>query len=195
MQSNNTSIFDKYLTLFVALGNVVHESNSRVVGENPDELFANGVNFFVKSYLVSICTYLEAYLQEIAYFHAKNIDDKVRMAGIPHNYVHWKMGVELKKDRIKFEPLSFSITAKEISDSISGNPYKTIKLFQNLGLDLSGESEFENKKELINTIVSKRNNIVHHNDNAIDISFTDLLSYIEEVVGYISIIDGLVSRQ
>lgn len=195
MQSNNTSIFDKYLTLFVALGNVVHESNSRVVGEKPDELFANGVNFFVKSYLVSICTYLEAYLQEIAYFHAKNIDDKVRMAGIPHNYVHWKMGVELKKDRIKFEPLSFSITAKEISDSISGNPYKTIKLFQNLGLDLSGESEFENKKELINTIVSKRNNIVHHNDNAIDISFTDLLSYIEEVVDYISIIDDLVSRQ
>lgn len=80
------------------------------------------------------------------------------------------------------------------SDEISANPYRTLKLFQSLGIDLSKKETFENNKDLVNTIVTKRNNIVHHNDTAADISFGDLKTYIGVIIPYMAAVKEAVDE-
>lgn len=182
MPTNN--VFDRYRKLLESLKCIVRNSKSRVIGDEPDILFAENVNFFVKSYLISTCTYLEAYLQDIAYDLAKAICARANSACIPHNFLYWQTTKEVKEKELKFAEAVFSLSKKDISEEISANPYRTIKLFRFLGIDLSENEEFKKNKDVINAIVIKRNNIVHHNDAANDISFSDIEKYIDVFVDY-----------
>ena len=57
-----------------------------------------------------------------------------------------------------------------------------------------GVSEkFVEHKNLVGTIVNKRNNIIHHNDEASDISFSDLLVHIDVLLEYMLAIESLLS--
>ena len=69
-----------------------------------------------------------------------------------------------------------------------------MKLFQLLGIDLAKKENFESNKDLINTIVTKRNNIVHHNDTAADVSFGDLKAYIDVIVPYMAAVKEAVDE-
>ncbi|MGB3312268.1 MAG: HEPN domain-containing protein [Nodosilinea sp.] len=183
-QSASNEIYSKYVTLFLALKEVIIISERRVIDENPDDLFIDNVNFFVKSYLISICSYLEAYLQDVAFKYSQEVSNRITCANIPHNFIHWRMGTSLKDKQLKYADIELPVSKKDISDNISANPYRTLKLFQFLGVDLSRKDDFEFNKDLIYTIVTKRNNIIHHNDRAADVSFGDLISYIEVIVPY-----------
>ncbi|WP_138411442.1 hypothetical protein [Stutzerimonas nosocomialis] len=59
-------IFSKFKKQYDALSEIIHESQRRTVTDEPDQLFVNNLNFFTKAYLINICTYLEAFLQELA---------------------------------------------------------------------------------------------------------------------------------
>jgi len=183
-QSASSEIYYRYEILFFSLKEVIITSQKRVIDENPDELFIDNVNFFVKSYLISICSYLEAYLQDIAFKYSQEVSSRIASANIPHNFVHWRITPGLKDKQLKYADIELSVSKKDISDNISANPHKTLKLFQLLGVDLSKKDGFEANKDLITTVVTKRNNIVHHNDRAADVSFGDLLSYIEVIIPY-----------
>lgn len=173
-------IFQRYEKLLRALVLIARESQGRVIKEDVDVLFSENVNFFVKSYLISACTYLEAFLQDVAFELSKKICSRVNSAQIPHNFLHWKNPKKDFKDKdLKFALAKFTATRKEISDDISANPYRTIKLFQMLGVDLSCESDFVKNKDFVNSVVTKRNNIVHHNDDASDVSFSDMEHYVD----------------
>lgn len=188
-QSANSEIYSRYLILFHSLKEVIIISEKRVINENPDDLFIDNVNFFVKSYLISICSYLEAYLQDIAFKYSQEVSTRIASANIPHNFIHWRMISELKDKQLKYVDIELPISKRDISDEISANPYKTLKLFRYLGIDLSKKDNFEANKDLINSVVMKRNNIVHHNDSAADISFGDLLSYIEVIIPYMKAVE------
>ncbi|MEE9339029.1 MAG: HEPN domain-containing protein [Methylococcaceae bacterium] len=188
----DNKILIKYEQLFISLKEIIKSSEARVLQENADELFVENVNFFVKSYLISICSYLEAYLQDIAFNHAEFINSKLKEAEISHNFIHWRLINGLKDKDLKFCNIDLSIAKKEISDNISANPYRTIKLFQLLGVDLSEKEDFEINKDLVNTIVQKRNNIVHHNNKATDVSFLDLMIYIDNILVYMTSINKSV---
>ncbi|WP_342040303.1 MAE_28990/MAE_18760 family HEPN-like nuclease [Aeromonas caviae] len=190
MSTNN--YFEKNKTQLELLKEIIKQSSDRVLSDEPDELFSTNVNFFVKSYLISICTYLESYLQEVAFELAKGICERANSANIPHNFLYWMTAKEIKEKDLKFTNATFKITKEKISDELSGNPYKTIRLFRFLGINLSSEVEFTNKKDLVNALVNKRNQIVHHNNSANDISFNDLLHNIELVVSYMNIIQQCV---
>ncbi|MCI2964868.1 MULTISPECIES: MAE_28990/MAE_18760 family HEPN-like nuclease [Shewanella] len=192
--SKNSDLYLQYTGLYLSLRNVINSSNARVIANEPDQLFIDNVNFFVKSYLISICSYLEAYLQDIAFKHSVNISNRLSSVGIPHNFVHWRLNTGLKDKYFNYENLSLDVTKKDISDNISANPYRTLKLFQFLGIDLSRKDDFEKYKHIINTIVTKRNNIVHHNDRAADISFSDLLVYIDVVIPYMNAVKEAVDE-
>lgn len=173
-------IFQRYEKLLRALVLIARESQGRVIKEDVDVLFSENVNFFVKSYLISACTYLEAFLQDVAFEVSKKICSRVNSAQIPHNFLHWKNPKKDFKDKdLKFALAKFTATRKEISDDISAKPYRTIKLFQMLGVDLSCESDFVKNKDFVNSVVTKRNNIVHHNDDASDVSFSDIEHYVD----------------
>ena len=49
---------------------------------------------------------------------------------------------------------------------------------------MSQEEGFIENKDLVAAIVNKRNNIVHHNDVANDVSFSDVVSYIDVFISY-----------
>lgn len=176
--------FQRYKELLTSLKDIVRASQDRVLSDELDTLFTENVNFFVKSYLVSTCTYLEAYLQDIAFNLAKEICTRVDSAKIPHNFLYWKTTKEVKEKELKFGEASFNLTKQEISDEISANPYRTIKLFKLLGIDLLGEEGFNKSKDVVNSVVVKRNNIIHHNDAASDVSFSDIERYIDVFVDY-----------
>lgn len=182
------AIFQRYRELLISLRAIVIISQNRVIREDPDELFQNNVNFFVKSYLISTCTYLEAYLQDVAFDVAREICARVDAAQIPHNFIHWKSAKEVKEKELKFAIADLSSTREQISDAISANPYRTLRLFKLLGINLLGEVGFVKNKDFINAVVSKRNNIIHHNDSANDISFSDIIKYIDVFVEYMGAI-------
>ncbi|WP_348708841.1 HEPN domain-containing protein [uncultured Pseudoalteromonas sp.] len=178
--------YQKYETLFLNLKLIISESERRVISNQPDELFLENVNFFVKSYLISICSYLEAMLQDFAFIQAQEINSRLLNAKIPNNFMLWRAADNIKdKDkRWGYKTCNLFISKKEISNNISANPYRTLKLFNKLGINLNLNDTFESNKDLVNTIVEKRNSIIHHNDRAASVSFGDLGDYIDVILIY-----------
>lgn len=192
MSKEPTSYYQHYAKLYGALIKIIQASEQRLLQDNPDELFNENSNFFVKAYLVSLCTYLEAYLQDTACMYANELNSRVKNAKIPHNFVHWRIAKDITKVGLDFKELELTVERTEISDGLSGNPHKTIKLFQYLGVDLQSMTNFNANKGRVNAVVRVRNNIVHHNDKAADTTFSDLLSYIEVFLIYMKAIDEAV---
>ncbi|BFU63954.1 hypothetical protein THUN1657_06180 [Rodentibacter abscessus] len=66
MQQEYLNVYEKYHDLLETLKLIVKETETRVINDN-DILFSSvHVNFFSRSYIVNLCTYLESYLIEIA---------------------------------------------------------------------------------------------------------------------------------
>ncbi|MNZ47415.1 HEPN domain-containing protein [Aeromonas media] len=177
-------IYQRYCELFIKLKEIIISSELRVIGDIPDKLFSDNVNFFVKSYLITICSYLEAFLQDLALLKATEINSRITQASIPHNYLLWKLVDNIKEKDLAYRNSNLTTSKKDVSDNLSANPYKTIKLFQKLGYNLEGNQSFLKNKDLVSTIVNKRNSIIHHNDRAADVSFNDLLIYIDTIREY-----------
>jgi hypothetical protein len=186
-------VYKKYEALLVSLKSIIVKSQGRILSDEYDDIFSENVNFFVKSYLITICTYLEAYLQDVAFEHTYRVSQRLKAANIPHNFLYWKLSKDIKDKELSFENASYSCTKKDISDIISGNPYKTIKAFQLIGVNLGENDGFNQRKPLINSMVTKRNSIIHHNDDAGDISFNDLVNNIDIVLSYMKSIDIILS--
>ena len=186
-------LYEKYEGLLTNLKDIINQSQGRVLAEDPDELFSQNINFFVKSYLINICTYLEAYLQDVAFEHTSRITLRLKEASVPHNFIYWKLAKAIKDGDLEFKDADYSFNKKEIADAISGNPYKTIKAYRLIGIDLSSNEKFNEHKDLVNTIVLKRNSIIHHNDDASDISFPDLLFNITVLLDYMTSIKEIAS--
>jgi len=177
-------VHERYKKLFNKLQDIIYVSKDRVISEEIDTLFIDNINFFIKSYLVSICTYLEAYLQDIAFVHAVEIGARTKNAKIPRNYMLWSLNKEVKAKELAFQDIDIKPNRKDISNDLSGNPHKTITLFRYLGIDLTKDDRFNKNKDLVGAVVSKRNSIIHHNDEAMDISFDDLMNFINVFLEY-----------
>lgn len=182
-------LYEKYERLLNTLKEIIKQSQLRVLAEDPDEIFSDNVNFFVKSYLINTCTYLEAYLQDVAFEHTSRISNRLKSISVPHNFLYWRLAKGVKDKDLSFESAEYKVTKKDLSDSISGNPYKTIKAFELIGIDLKSSDKFQENKDVINSVVLKRNNIIHHNDDASDISFSDLLLNIDVFLDYMASIE------
>ncbi|WP_141099346.1 HEPN domain-containing protein [Pseudomonas nitroreducens] len=179
-------IFEKFKKQYENLEGIISESQKRTVSDPVDDLFSENLNFFIKAYLINICTYLEAFLQELALCRLERIKKLVSDVSIPHNLMIWCTKAEHKEKDLKFEEFKIEKTKSDISDELSGNPYKTINTFKLLGIDIRKNQKFEEHKDVIGSIVTKRNNIIHHNDEASDISLNDLITYIPKFIEYSS---------
>ena len=175
------NLLDKYLTQFDSLKVVVTESTNRTVVEPVDPLFYDNQNVFIKSYLVSSCSILEAYIQDLAESYLIVLQARVSAANLPYNFVIWL--AEYEKAKLSYEPFKGKKTRKDINDMISPNYFKTLKAFERIGVDVS-TPDVDGYKDFISSIVVKRNKIVHHNDSASDLSFADIIAAIEEFKKY-----------
>ena len=195
--NNNSSVLATYIALLNELDLLNSETENKVICDNPDSFITKNVNFFTKSFMITLCAYLESFLKDITMTVVDNTNQKLAISKIAYNLVKWsvlkkkELG-ELNDNELNFEDLKIKITKKELDDFISGSPYKTEKLFKKIGIKLHEDSTYLRQKEKIISIVEKRNKIVHHNDSASDISFSDIRSNIIVINEYMENLNKLI---
>lgn len=190
-RNGQTDIYKKYLELYEDLRTIVHETEKRVtqVDAALDSFFSENYNFMTKAFLINICIYLESYTKDIVYHKINSINSILERSEIPYNLVKWSIQFpkDLKDSDLRFENMRITIKRQDIDSYVSGNPYKTMRLLKRLGLNLEISQEH---LELIDSIVKKRNQIIHQNSDASDVSLSDVLRYVDEVLEYMLILDN-----
>lgn len=174
---NLTEIVDRYASLSSELEQIIADAESRITADPADAYFVTNANFLTKSFLISLCCYLEVFLKEIANAHVQNAKLRILNARVPHNLLTWSVIRDVKEKDLRFGTFDLALTAKEIDDELSGNPFRTSKCFRLLGVELDAVAAFSETKDIVNTVVAKRNNIIHHNDTAADVSLGDIRVY------------------
>lgn len=162
-----------------------------IEGANTTPLVTDNVNFFTKSFLISACAHLEMCIKEIVFELATDIDARLSMAAIPASIVEWRL---TQKKRVETNSggkplLRVNMTKKEVDDMVSGNVYRTREALAIVGVELSDNKEqWESWKDSIQAIVTRRNNIIHHNDDASDLSMGDIKVHIQSIINYIDFV-------
>ncbi|EKB1982665.1 hypothetical protein ONF77_004626 [Vibrio parahaemolyticus] len=194
-----TSQFDTSKSLIENLQKMAADTHSKSTNDDhPDnEFFQENTNFFVKSYMVLMCAYLESYLKTLSKEYIDAVEKSLVSSSYPKNLLRWSVQREkykLSNDGI-LDRFSLGITDDDIDKNLSANPHKTTPFFTRLGIHLEGIDEYNSIKEQIEMIVNKRNNIVHYNDDAGDTGIQDILDYANLIINYMSILDQEVSAQ
>jgi len=186
-------IYREYSELYQDLTKIVEACGSRILEEDSDPFFVSNYNYLVKSFLVNICAYLEAYTRDLVFQKIQEYNGEIVNAKVPYNLVRWStQNRDLKDNDLKFEDFQLAIRKRDLDQYISGNPSKTIRLFKWVGFKLDENDDFNKKFDVIENLVSKRNSILHHKDNAGDVSIADVQAYIEEVQEYILILYNIL---
>lgn len=189
---SGTHIFIKSEELLNNLINLSELTNQKTIDGNSDEYFEININFFTKSFMVLMCAYLEAYVKDVAQFYIQEVNKVLIRTNIPANILKWSI-LKNKFDHKKendFSTLKLSISEDDIDKNVSANPHTTTPFFVRLGIDLSQNSDYAEVKDTIETIVNKRNSIVHHNDAASDIGLADVVENAKLIKCYIKILDN-----
>lgn len=184
------ALLSQFSKQFDDLKFVVDESLTRTTSENPDALFYDNQNVFIKSYLVSACSILEAFIQELAESYIAVLQLRINKANLPYNFVVWI--ADHDKAKLSYGKFEGKKTKKDITDMISPNYYRTITAFERIGINLSSP-EISAYKDYVSSIVDKRNKIVHHNDAAYDLSFLDIVLTIDQFKKYSECLYNTVS--
>ena len=122
------ALLTKFLGQFDNLKEVVAASSARSIKDPPDSLFYDHQNVFIKSYLVSACSMLEAFIQDLAGAYVDKLQAKINSANLPFNLVVWI--VEHEKAKLEFKAFEAKKSKKDISDLVSPNYWKTMQAFQ-----------------------------------------------------------------
>jgi RiboL-PSP-HEPN len=171
---------------------IVRATECEVIDGSGNSLLITGnVNFFTKSFLISTCAHLEMCIKEVVFAAALELDGRLLAASIPMSIFEWRFNSKKKGDPsgLQNQRVSIGMTKKEVDDLVSGNVFKTKDALALVGIDLSTDkASWETWKELIQAMVTRRNNIVHHNDDASDLSLGDIRGYIKSTISYIDFI-------
>lgn len=193
---SHNSPLSEYISRFDNLSLIVNETTSRLLSDNSDKLISDNINFFTKSFLVLMCTYLESYLKDVLMLIINETNSKLRKSKIPHNLIKWSVDSNrtFKEKDYKFENYKLELNRDNLDKFISGNPYRTKDLFQKFGIEIHKNDKFNFQIEFIQSIVTKRNKVIHYNDDASDVSNSDLINYIENIKEYIRNIDEIIQQ-
>ena len=183
-----------YKAGLVELQTIVQKTETAIVSESSQDLLVSAnVNFFAKSFLISICAHLEMCIKDIIFTVATELDRRLSLASIPTTFIEWRYSQKKKMESPgqQIQPAGIGMTRKEIDELVSGNVYRTKDALALVGVELSADkAAWESWKEMIQSMVTKRNNIVHHNDAASDLSLGDIRQYISLTMNYIDFIVG-----
>lgn len=174
------------------LETMVRQTEQTVIdGIHTTSVITDNVNFFTKSFLISACAHLEMCIKEIVFEIAKDIDSRLSLVAIPSSIIDWRYSHKKKVEisSTAKNMLTVNMTKKEVDDLVSGNVYRTKDALALVGVELASQKiQWESWKDSIQAIVTRRNNIVHHNDDASDLSLGDIKLYIRSIIDYIDFI-------
>lgn len=194
--SRYKEILNHYNEALEKLRRISTETNSRADNKNQnlfDEFFYENINFFMRNYMIMLCTYLESYLTDIAKEIFEKHCNQINGYGLPKRFIYSNI-YSFNDENIRGirADEKFIINSTEAIKNflgqtrISGNVGKTIHAFEILGIDLATAFSDVSIKERISTIVNIRNGIIHRNDDATTITHRDINEYIDLVKEYIS---------
>ena len=173
------------------LNGMVAAAEKEVLGNaGAHPLIADNVNFFTKSFLISACAHLEMCVKELIFVVASDIDARLSIASVPSSTIEWRFSQKKKQDPLTVTTMvSIGMTKKEIDDLVSGNVFRTKDALAIVGVNLANDKAiWDSWKDLVQAIITRRNNIVHHNDDASDISLGDVRDFISTMIKYIDFI-------
>lgn len=185
-----------YRLRFGKLKEIIESTNNSIISSD-EPLFCDNVNFFIKTYLIMQCVYLESYIKEVLIFYVEEINKQIIGLKVPYNLVKWSFSLtnlikESERNNYIDTIYKIEMSIKDIDKHISANPYRTRELLEHFGINLKENEKFVQLSDKINSIVTKRNNIIHYNDDASDISALDLITNNQIIDEYMSIIDNAI---
>ncbi len=169
--------------------------NGRIIGDPPDYLLQANANFLNKSFLTMACSYLECYLKEVSTIWLDEVKKRVMSAKIPENLIRWEMTQKTPNIDGEYKNLAITKKQKDLEEHLSGSPFRTKEIFGYIGIKLKNQDGWENNKDQIQTIITKRNRIIHHNDDASDMSFGDIIIYVDAIISYVNEIAMIIHSQ
>lgn len=194
-----TKVFENFKEKLEDLEKTVNDCNDIIISDEPLSFVYENANFLTKSFLISLCGYLETYLKDVLEVLIIDYNERIIRENFPYNLVRWsienkdksdsKVQNLLDKKKTRFEDLSIKLKKKDLDGFISGNPFRTKELFIMFGINLEEIDYYNQNKDTVNQIVVKRNNILHHNDDASDLSNQDILNYVTEIKNYCKKLD------
>jgi hypothetical protein len=197
-----TRAFNTFKQKLQELEVTVNECEIILVSDSPVEFVSNHANFLTKSFLISFCGHLETYLKDVLEIMLMDYNDRIKNENFPHNLIRWsienksnassKVASLLEDKNKRFEDLEIKLKKKDLDAFISGNPFRTKQLFEMFGVNLSEDEYYMANKELIQSIITRRNNVLHHNDQASDLTNIDIISYISQINDYALAIDKII---
>lgn len=197
-----TKVFKNFEEKLEDLEQTVIDCNNIIISDEPVSFVYENANFLTKSFLISLCGYLETYLKDALEVLIIDYNERITRENFPYNLVRWsienkdksdsKVQSLLDKKKTRFEDLSIKLKKKDLDAFISGNPFRTKELFTMFGINLDEIDYYNQNKDSVNQIISKRNNVLHHNDDASDLSNQDILQYIIQIRNYCKKLDEQV---
>lgn len=200
-----TKVFKNFEEKLEDLEKTVTDCNEIIISDEPLNFVYENANFLTKSFLISLCGYLESYLKDALEILIIDYNDRIKRENFPYNLIRWsienkdnsdsKVQSLLDKKKTRFEDLSIKLKKKDLDAFISGNPFRTKELFTMFGINLDDIEYYNENKDSVNQIVTKRNNVLHHNDDASDISNLDILQYIIQIRDYCKKLDEQIDSR
>ncbi|MDD2891752.1 MAG: HEPN domain-containing protein [Candidatus Gracilibacteria bacterium] len=169
------SKFDNFELSIKELIDFAKSVQSEILNGTPS--YTDNTQFYTKSLLIMGCIYLETYLKELGYILCDDLTNKVQGIKIPKHIIDITAGKDLKGKNTNFV---LNFTHDNIDKRISGNVSKTIDLFGLFLVNLTNSSIFNRHKSTIESYVQKRNEIIHQNNIANNVSIGDIIGWLEQ---------------
>jgi len=211
MSNLKTTSYKRYIDNLNDLRAFVNDSQKIQVGQSSEfgaeQFVLEHANFLTKSALVQLCVCLESYLKDVLSEMYKEYQQRVANANLPKNVIviasrdkenkfSKAAANSARKDLEKRENAEAVFLLQEnengFDDFISGNPDRTKETFSYMGIDLDKVSSYIQHKDLIRSIVSKRNKVLHYNDQASDLTFPDIIQISTVFEEYVEDIDAAI---